>query len=57
MKRIIDIGLPLLVAALVLGVWEGAIAHWQVPAYVLPAPSAIARALSENFTSLMAALA
>jgi NitT/TauT family transport system permease protein len=57
MKRIFDIGLPLLVAALVLGAWEWAIAHWQVPAYVLPAPSAIAKALAENFTSLMASLA
>ena len=57
MKRIFDIGLPLLVAALVLSAWEWAIAHWQVPAYVLPAPSAIAKALAENFTSLMASLA
>jgi len=57
MKRLFDIGLPLLVAALVLGVWESAIAHWQVPAYVLPAPSAIAKALAENFASLMASLA
>jgi NitT/TauT family transport system permease protein len=57
MKRLFDIGLPLLVAALVLGAWEWAIAHWQVPAYVLPAPSAIAKALAENFASLMASLA
>ncbi len=32
-------------------------AHWQVPPYVLPAPSAIARAFAENFSSLMASLA
>jgi NitT/TauT family transport system permease protein len=57
MKRLVDISLPLLVAALVLAVWEWAIAHWQVPAYVLPAPSAIAKALADNFTSLMASLA
>ena len=57
MKRIIDIALPLLVAALVLGIWEWAIAHWQVPPYVLPAPSAIAKALAENSASLMASLA
>ena len=31
-------------------------AHWQVPVYVLPAPSAIAAALANNFSSLMAAL-
>ena len=34
-----------------------AVAHWQVPPYVLPAPSAVARAFLENFVSLMAALA
>lgn len=57
MKRAADILLPAAVAALLLGAWEWAVAHWQVPPYVLPAPSAIARALAENFTSLMAALA
>ena len=57
MKRITDIFLPLAVAALLLGAWEGAVAHWQVPAYVLPAPSAIAKAFAGNFGSLMEALA
>jgi len=57
MKRVADIVLPLLVAALVLGAWEWAVAHWQVPVYVLPAPSAIVKALADNFSSLMAALA
>jgi NitT/TauT family transport system permease protein len=57
MKRLLDIALPVAVAALVLGAWEWAVAQWQVPVYVLPAPSAIARALVENFSSLMQALA
>jgi NitT/TauT family transport system permease protein len=56
MKHAIAIALPLAVAVLVLGGWEWAVAHWQVPVYVLPAPSAIARALADNFTSLMASL-
>ena len=56
MKRILDIALPLAVAALVLGGWEWAIAHWQVPPYILPAPSAIARAFAGNFDSLMISL-
>jgi len=55
--RIRDFALPLLVALLVLGAWQWAVAHWQVPVYVLPAPSAIAKALADNFSSLMAALA
>jgi NitT/TauT family transport system permease protein len=57
MKRAIDILLPLAVAAAVLGIWQGAVTHYAVPAYVLPAPSAIARAFAANFTSLMTALA
>src|SRR5689334_15844556 len=57
MRRMLDIALPAAVAALVLGVWEWAVAHWQVPVYVLPAPSAIAKALVDNFSSLMEALA
>lgn len=56
MKRLTNIALPLAVAVLLLGAWEAAVAHWQVPPYVLPAPSAIARAFLENFASLMAAL-
>ena len=57
MKHLANIALPVAVAALVLGLWEGAVAHWQVPPYVLPAPSAIAKAFAENFPSLMQALA
>jgi NitT/TauT family transport system permease protein len=56
MKRLLDIALPVAVAALVLGGWEWAVTHWQVPVYVLPAPSAIATALADNFSSLMEAL-
>lgn len=57
MKRALDILLPLTLAVLVLGGWEWAIAHWQVPQYILPAPSAIARALAENAGSLLQAWA
>jgi NitT/TauT family transport system permease protein len=56
MKKLMDILLPFTVAALLLGAWEWAVAHWQVPPYVLPAPSAIARAFADNFSSLMDAL-
>ena len=54
MRRLLDILLPLAVAVAVLGAWEWAVAHWQVPVYVLPAPSAIARALFDNSGSWMA---
>jgi NitT/TauT family transport system permease protein len=57
MKRAADFAFPVLLAALLLALWEWAVAHWQVPVYVLPAPSAIARAFADNFASLMASLA
>jgi NitT/TauT family transport system permease protein len=57
MKRIADFAFPIVLAALLLGLWEGAVAHWQVPPYVLPAPSAIAKAFADNFISLMDSLA
>jgi NitT/TauT family transport system permease protein len=56
MRRLLDITLPLLLAAALLGLWEGTVAIKQIPPYVLPAPSAIARAFIENFGSLMQAL-
>jgi len=56
MRRVADFLLPLLLAALSLGAWQWAVAHWNVPPYVLPAPSAIAKAFADNFASLMAAL-
>jgi NitT/TauT family transport system permease protein len=56
MNRLANITLPLVVAALVLGAWEWAVAHWQVPPYVLPAPSAIAKAFASNSASLTQAL-
>jgi NitT/TauT family transport system permease protein len=57
MKRAADFAFPVLLAALLLALWEWAVAHWQVPVYVLPAPSAIARAFMDNFASLMTSLA
>jgi NitT/TauT family transport system permease protein len=56
MRRAFDIALPLLLAAALLGLWEWSVAAKQIPPYVLPAPSAIARAFVENFGSLMEAL-
>jgi NitT/TauT family transport system permease protein len=57
MKKAFDILFPLLLGLAVLGLWEWVVAVKQIPPYVLPAPSAIARAFAGNFSSLMAALA
>ena len=56
MKRLLDALLPLLVGLAALAFWEWIVAARAIPVYVLPAPSAIARALGENFSSLMASL-
>jgi NitT/TauT family transport system permease protein len=37
-------------------VWEGVVAAYGIPRFVLPAPSAIAQALADDFPSLMASL-
>jgi len=55
MRGALDTLLPLIVAILILSAWEWAVAHWQVPAYVLPGPSAIGKAFMANFSSLMTA--
>src|SRR5262249_13232585 len=56
MTRIWKLALPLLLGAAVLIAWEELIAAYQVPRFVLPAPSAIGQALIDDFPSLMASL-
>jgi NitT/TauT family transport system permease protein len=56
MRRVLDIAMPMAIALLVLGGWQWAVAHWQVPVYVLPGPSAVAKAFVGNFASLMISL-
>jgi NitT/TauT family transport system permease protein len=56
MKRFFDILLPLLLGFALLGLWEWIVAARHIPPYVLPAPSAIARAFIDNFASLMGSL-
>jgi NitT/TauT family transport system permease protein len=56
MTRALNILWPLLVGVGLLALWEGLVAARHIPPYVLPAPSAIARALLDNFPSLMGSL-
>lgn len=44
---------PALLGLLVLASWQAAVRHYGVPAYVLPAPSDIAEALWQNWSSLL----
>jgi NitT/TauT family transport system permease protein len=56
MKRIFDILLPIALGVTLLGLWQWIVTVRQIPPYVLPAPSAIARAFADNFVSLMMSL-
>ncbi|MCD2338907.1 ABC transporter permease [Ideonella azotifigens] len=45
--------LPLLAVLLFLGGWEAAVAWWEIPPYLLPAPSRVLVTLWDNLGSLM----
>jgi NitT/TauT family transport system permease protein len=47
---------PVALGALVLGLWQFLVRHYDVPVFVLPAPSDIANAFVTDFDSLMSAL-
>ena len=44
---------PILVVLVLLGLWEALVHLWQVPAFVLPPPSAIGHALADDLSSLL----
>lgn len=56
MTRALKYFVPLALGVAVLALWEGLVALYSVPRFVLPAPSAILDALVSDFPSLMAAL-
>jgi NitT/TauT family transport system permease protein len=56
MNRVLKYILPAALGIAVLALWEFLVAHYQVPTFVLPPPSAIWAALLEDFASLMASL-
>jgi NitT/TauT family transport system permease protein len=47
---------PVALGALVIGLWQFLVRHYDVPVFVLPAPSDIANAFVTDFDSLMSAL-
>jgi NitT/TauT family transport system permease protein len=57
MRKLLEYSLSLLLAVILLGLWEWAVAARGIPPYVLPAPSAILAALVENWSGLAAAMA
>lgn len=55
MTRFAEKAAPIVFAALLLAIWEIACRGLHVPAYFLPPPSAVAKALVDNFPTLAAA--
>jgi len=55
-KRFVRVAVPLAVGILFIALWEWACHAFEVPKFVLPAPSLIVAALADNFTSLMGSL-
>ncbi len=53
MSRLVAIVAPVVLIALLLGAWEAAVRTLDVPAYFLPAPSAIAAAAAANWPILL----
>jgi NitT/TauT family transport system permease protein len=56
MSALLRYATPVILGIAVLALWQFIVGHFDVPPFVLPAPSAIAAALSDNFSSLMASL-
>jgi len=54
-SKLLHILVPIALGIAVLAAWEILVRHFEVPRYVLPAPSAIWQAFLENFDALMAA--
>ncbi len=48
MRRALDLAAPLLLVALLLGIWEALCRLLDVPSFFLPTPSSIAVALAQN---------
>lgn len=55
MSRLLRIAAPVLLIAALLALWEAACRAWHVPSYFLAPPSAVARALIDDFPSLLQA--
>ena len=53
MKRVIDVAAPIVLVLVLLAAWEGAVWLFDLPHYILPAPSRIAVAFVSHLPSLL----
>lgn len=52
----LQIALPVGLIALIIGAWQWAVMFWQIPAYILPGPNLVAKAMVDDWGILFAAL-
>lgn len=52
----LQIALPVGLIALLVGIWQAAVIFWQIPAYILPGPNLVAKAMVDDWGILFAAL-
>nr|WP_312967953.1 ABC transporter permease [Brucella intermedia] len=55
-ERALRIVMPTLAIIIALGIWEGLVRYYQVPHYLIPAPSLVAQTLIKDGPSLMASM-
>jgi len=55
-ERTLRIVMPTLAIMIALGIWEGLVRYYQVPHYLIPAPSLVAQTLVKDGPSLMASM-
>ncbi len=55
-ERTLRIVMPTLAIIIALGIWEGLVRYYQVPHYLIPAPSLVAQTLVKDGPSLMASM-
>ena len=55
-ERFVRVAAPLLLGLVLVGAWEFACRHWQVPVFLFPKPSDIAKALMSDAPTLLSAL-
>jgi NitT/TauT family transport system permease protein len=56
MSFVARIGVPIILGAIIIAMWEFAVYHWKIPRFIFPAPSMIVQALIVHFPTLMASL-
>ncbi len=55
-ERTLRIMMPTLAIIIALGIWEGLVRYYQVPHYLIPAPSLVAETLIKDGPSLTASM-